>query len=294
MNSIDAGVLSIAYDEYGPSGAPAVLLLHGWPDDPSTWRDVGAELVRAGLRAIAPAWRGVGATRFRDAGSPRTGNSAVLALDAIALMDVLGIERFAVAGHDWGSNVAEALAVGWPERVARIAMLSSPPRLGGMRTPPFWHAQLQWYHWFMATKRGADAVRADPTGFARTMWENWSPPGWFTDATFADVATSFANPDWVDVTLHSYRSRWGEAEPDPSSAWLQEKVASTQTLPLPAIYIAGDADGVNPPATADNVPAKFTGPFELVRLAGVGHFPQREAQAQVASILAAFFSGARS
>lgn len=70
-------------------------------------------------------------------------------------MDALGIERFFVVGHDWGSNVAEGLAVGWPERVTRIAMLSTPSRLGGLATPPFDIARLYWYHWFQAAKCGA-------------------------------------------------------------------------------------------------------------------------------------------
>ncbi len=293
MNSSDAGPLTVAYDEYGAADALVVFLLHGWPDDPSTWSAVGPALARAaGVRVVAPAWRGVGATRFRDDAAPRTGNSAVLATDVVALADALGIEHFAVAGHDWGSNVAGSLAVGWPARVERIALLASPPMIGGMPRPPFWHAQRQWYHWFMATQRGADAVRTDPTGFAHVMWENWAPTGWFDEATFAGVARSFANPDWVDVTLHSYRARWGEAAPDPASAWLHERVAATKTLSLPAIYIAGDADGVNPPATADSVPEKFTGPFELIRLPGIGHFPQREAPEKVASIFATFFTGA--
>ena len=63
------------------------------------------------------------------------------------------------AGHDWGSNAAEAMTVGWPGRVTRMAMLSTPSRLGGMPTPPFPQCQRQWYHWFQATKRGQDAVR---------------------------------------------------------------------------------------------------------------------------------------
>jgi hypothetical protein len=50
-------------------------------------------------------------------------------------------------------------------------------------------------------------VRDDPKAFARIMLETWSPEGWFNDATFDRVAMSFDNPDWVDVTLHSYRCR---------------------------------------------------------------------------------------
>ncbi|MEG8046908.1 alpha/beta fold hydrolase [Sphingomonas aerolata] len=164
MPVITTPTLAIAYTDTGPREGDAVLLLHGWPDDSSTWDDVLPALHDAGLRTIVPSLRGFGETRFVAADTPRTGNSAVLAMDAIALMDGLGIARFMVAGHDWGSNIAEALAVGWPDRVQRIAMLATPPRLGGMPTPPFEQTQRQWYHWFMATARGAQAVRDDPRG----------------------------------------------------------------------------------------------------------------------------------
>jgi pimeloyl-ACP methyl ester carboxylesterase/sugar lactone lactonase YvrE len=281
--------LSIAYTEHGdPAGQP-VLLIHGWPDDASTWDAVAPALADAGLRVIVPTLRGFGETRLGE--GPRTGNSAILAIDAIALMDGLGIERFMVAGHDWGSTTAEALAIGWPDRVERIALLSSMPRMGGAPTPPFEQAQRTWYHWFMATARGAVAVRADPKGFAHIHWVNWAPRGWFDEATFDRVAQSFENPDWVDVTLHSYRARWDEAEPDPRSQWLEDKVKATRTLALPAIYIQGDADGVNPPSASAGVPDKFTGPFGYIRISGVGHFPQREHPQAVARHLIHLFTG---
>ena len=283
--------LAIAYTDTGPRGGPVVLLLHGWPDDASTWDAVLPAMHDAGLRTIVPTLRGFGDTRFLSAGTARTGNSAILAMDAIALMDGLGIERFMVAGHDWGSNIAEAMAVGWPDRVERIAMLATPPRLGGMPTPPFEQTQRQWYHWFMATARGAEAVRDDPKGFAHIHWTNWSPPGWFDEATFARVARAFDNPDWVDVTLHSYRARWDEAAPDPASVWLEDKVKATATLSLPTLYIQGEVDGVNPPSASTAVPGKFTGPFAFVALPGVGHFPQRERPDHVARALVTLFTG---
>lgn len=213
MPTLSTDDLDVSYRDLGSHGDPVVLLLHGWPDDASTWDAVASMLNAASLRTIVPTLRGFDETRFRGADVPRTANSGMLALDAIALMDGLGIERFSVAGHDWGSKIAEALAIGWPHRIERMALLSTPPRLGGMPTPPFEQAQRQWYHWFMATTRGAEAVRADPKGFARIHWTNWSPPGWFDEATFERVARSFDNPDWVDLTLHSYRARWDEADP---------------------------------------------------------------------------------
>ena len=282
--------LDIAVAMHGPEEGRPLLLLHGWPDDASTWDGVAPALAEAGLRVIVPTLRGFGETRFRSHASPRTGNSGILAMDAIALMDALGMEKFAVAGHDWGSNIAEALTVGWPDRVERLAMMSTPPRLGGMPTPPFHQAQLYWYHWFMATPRGAQAIHDDPHGFAYIHWENWAPKGWFDETTFRRVAESFDNPDWVDVTLHSYRSRWDVAAPDPRSDWLEAKVKATKTLSLPTLFIKGDVDGVTSQESFAQVPAKFSGPFEMVGLPGVGHFPTREAPDQVARRLVEHFS----
>jgi pimeloyl-ACP methyl ester carboxylesterase len=156
-------------------------------------------------------------------------------------------------------------------------MLSTPSRLGGLKTPPFDIARLYWYHWFQATQRGAEAVANDPKAFARIMWETWSPPGWFDDKIFRAVAASFANPDWAAVTNHSYRSRWGEAAFDPRSAGLEAKVKVTKRLKTPTIFFHGALDGVIPPGMTEKMVETFVGPFERVVLEGVGHFPTREA-----------------
>jgi pimeloyl-ACP methyl ester carboxylesterase len=170
-------------------------------------------------------------------------------------------------------------------------LLSSPPALGGLPPPDLRHARLQWYHWFQATKRGAQTVRDDPKAFARIMWETWSPEGWFDDSTFDRVATSFDNPDWVDVTLHSYRSRWDETEPDPASKWLDDKVKATKALALPTIHFQGELNGVNPSPTSEKVAEKFTGTFKRIVLPGVGHFATREAPTEIAARLVKHFQG---
>ncbi|WP_312407699.1 alpha/beta hydrolase [Rhizobium sp.] len=291
MPNLRTEELDISFIETGAQHGQPVLLLHGWPDDATTWDAVADRLNKRNLRLVIPYLRGAGPTTFRDEGVPRTANGAILAMDAIALMDGLGIERFSVVGHDWGSHIAECLTIGWPERVERIAQLSSTPRMGGLQTPPFRQSQLYWYQWFMATKRGAQAIAKDRKGFARIQWENWAPDGWFDEATFGGVAKSFENPDWLPVTLHSYRVRWEEAEPDPRSAWLEEKVKETKSLDLPAIFIHGRADGVTPAEMSENVHEKFTGPFERILLQNVGHFPQREDPESVARELAIFLEG---
>ncbi|MBW9115610.1 alpha/beta hydrolase [Rhizobium cauense] len=280
--------LQISFMETGAQRGKAVLLLHGWPDDATTWNAIVERLRDRRLRFVIPYLRGFGPTTFRNDSRLRTANGGILAMDAIALMDGLGIEQFSVVGHDWGSHVAECLAIGWPDRIERIGQLSSPPRMGGLRTPSFRQSQLFWYQWFMATKRGAEAIAKDRRGFARIQWENWAPDGWFDEATFDAVATSFENPDWLAVTLHSYRVRWEEADADPRSVWLEDKVKETKSLSLPAVFIQGEQDGVTPPAMSEDVHRKFAGPFERILLQNVGHFPQREDPETVSRELAVF------
>ncbi|WP_241126930.1 alpha/beta fold hydrolase [Novosphingobium terrae] len=290
MPTVTTPDLDQHYEERGPIDGEVIVLLHGWPDDASTWDPIADALAQAGFRVITPTWRGFGASYFLHDAIPRHGNSALLAMDMIALLDALEIERCAVAGHDWGSNVAEALAVGWPNRIERVVMLSTPPRLGGIPTPSFEQAQRYWYHWFMATSRGEQAVRADRKGFAHIHWVNWAPAGWFEEDTFVHVAKSFNNPDWVDVTLHSYRSRWGNAEPDPRSVWLEDRVRVASTIHQPTLFIKGDEDGVTCQQSFEAIPSKFSGPFELVGLPGVGHFPTREAPSKITELLLRFLS----
>jgi pimeloyl-ACP methyl ester carboxylesterase len=63
MPTMKTGKLEISYEQGGPAGGPALLLLHGWPDDATTWNEVYPSLNDAGFRTIMPMARGFGATR---------------------------------------------------------------------------------------------------------------------------------------------------------------------------------------------------------------------------------------
>ena len=91
LRQIDAGVLSVGYADVGPQDGTAVLLLHGWPYDIQSYADVAQALATAGYRVVVPHLRGYGTTRFLSAGHPRNGQQSALAVDAITLMDALGI-----------------------------------------------------------------------------------------------------------------------------------------------------------------------------------------------------------
>src|SRR6188472_4390975 len=93
LKQIDAGVLSVSYAEAGPADGPAVVLLHGWPYDIYSFIDVTPLLASAGYRVIVPYLRGYGSTRFLSSETFRNAQQSAVALDIIALMDALGVQK---------------------------------------------------------------------------------------------------------------------------------------------------------------------------------------------------------
>jgi pimeloyl-ACP methyl ester carboxylesterase len=124
LKQIDAGPLNVGYAEAGPASGPPVLLLHGWPYDIHTYVDVAPMLASAGHRVVVPYLRGYGTTRFLSAETLRNGQPSALALDAIALMDALKIEKAIVGGCDWGARTADIIAALWPERCKGLVAVS--------------------------------------------------------------------------------------------------------------------------------------------------------------------------
>src|SRR4030095_6298884 len=109
LKQIDAGVLHVGYAEDGPPDGPAVMLLHGWPYDIHSFVDVAPLLAAASYRVIVPHLRGHGTTRFLSSGTFRNTQQSVVALDIIALMDVLKIEQAILAGYNWGARTANII-----------------------------------------------------------------------------------------------------------------------------------------------------------------------------------------
>src|SRR3954453_3278129 len=100
MHQIAAGLLDVGYADLGPTDGPAVVLLHGWPYDIHTYAEVAPILASAGYRVVVPYLRGYGSPRFRSDATVRNGQQSVVAVDIVALLDALDIERAVLAGAD--------------------------------------------------------------------------------------------------------------------------------------------------------------------------------------------------
>jgi pimeloyl-ACP methyl ester carboxylesterase len=290
---VNTPLLRMAYHEWNPGAPRTVVLVHGWPDSPRTWLQVAPVLAQAGWRVLAPSVRGFGETRFLEAHTPRTGQLSAVGRDTLDFIAALGLHQPALVGHDWGAR-AVAIACGLQPGVAsHMAMLSVGYATNALG-PDMSLAQAHnyWYHWFMATPVGEQVLRRQPRDFARKMWELWAPPGWYDEAEFEATAQAFDNPDWIDITLHSYRQRWGHAPGDPAYAADDARLSPAPVLAVPTLVIHGQADGVNHADLSAGKERYFTGRYARTVLPGIGHFPQREAPRVVGEALAAFLASA--
>jgi pimeloyl-ACP methyl ester carboxylesterase len=283
LQQIDAGALNVGYAEAGPADGPVVILLHGWPYDIHSYVDVAPSLASLGYRVIVPYLRGYGTTRFQSTETARNGQQSVLAIDIIALMDALKIEKATIAGYDWGARTANIIAALWLERCR--AMVSVSGYLIGSREaskmplPP--KAELQWwYQYYFATERdrsGYDKYRHE---FAKLIWQIASPEWNFDDATFDRSAASFDNPDHVSIVIHNYRWRLGLAEGQSKYDDLEKRLAEGPVINVPTITLEGDANGA-PHPDATSYAKKFSRRYaHRIINGGVGHnLPQEAPQA---------------
>lgn len=279
IRHIEAGALSVAYLETGPADGWPVFLMHGFPYDVHCYDEVAPLLAAEGARVIVPWLRGYGPTRFMSADTPRSGEQAALGADLLALMEALGVGQAVLAGYDWGGRAACVVAALWPERCAALVSQDSHNIQNIARSwePADPDAEWRyWYQWYFTTERGRRGLAANRDALCRKLWELWSPDWRFDDATFGRSAASFANPDFVEVVIHSYRHRFGLVPGDPAVAHIETRLTAQPPITVPAITLDGATDGVHPASTAHHA-RRFTGLHEHRTLPGIGHNAPQEA-----------------
>lgn len=288
MNTVRTTDLEIAYEESGPSDGPPVVLLHGWPSDPRDYDAVAPLLAAEGYRVLAPWLRGFGPTRFLSTTTPRSGQQAALGADVRSFLDALGVERAILAGYDWGGRAACVAAALWPERVRALVSITgyTIQHIASAADPaPAAQEHRYWYQWYFQTERGRAGLHRNRRDICRLLWQLWSPNWHIDDATFDATAPSFDNPDFVDVTIHSYRHRYGNASGDPEFETLERRLAQRPPVTVPAIVLHGACDGVTPPEQSQNDARYFTAAYDRRIIPIAGHFLSRENPQAVAQAI---------
>jgi len=278
--TIRTPVLEIAYQESGPADGVPVILLHGWPSDPHDFDDVAMALATDGCRVLVPWLRGYGPTRFLNPATPRSGQQAALGADVRDFMDALGIGQAVLGGYDWGGRAACVVAALWPERVRALVPINGyaiQNIAASGRPASAAQEHRYWYQWYFHTERGRNGLAKNRRDIARLLWRLWSPNWRFDDATFDATAVSFDNSDFVDVTIQSYRHRYGNAPGDPMVEPLERRLAAQPSIAVPTIVLHGEADGVGPVAGSAGHARHFTARYERRVVPVAGHFLSREA-----------------
>ena len=286
LKRVEAGVLSVAYEESGPADGAAVLLLHGFPYDVHAYDEVAPMLVAAGCRVIAPYLRGFGPTRFRSAETPRSGQQAALAHDLLSLMDALAIQSGVLAGYDWGGRAACIVAALWPERARGLVSgcgynIQDIP--GSIRPQvPEYEFRL-WYQYYFHGERGRAGLEQNRYGLSKLLWKQWSPTWRFDETVYARSAASFDNPDFVPVVIHSYRHRFALAPGDPAFEETERRLAAQPKIAAPTIALHGSDNGVTPVAVSEDHARFFGGAYERRVIPQAGHNLPQEAPCDFAA-----------
>lgn len=281
LKTIATPTLEIGYEESGnPQGIP-VILLHGFPDDIHAYDGVAPTLAKAGHRVLVPYLRGYGPTKFRDAAALKMAEQAAIGQDLIDFADALKLPPFVVAGYDWGGRAAGVAAAIYPQKVRATVLIGGYTIqnvfAGPQPGPPEAEEKL-WYQWYFNIDRGRAGLAANRKALCKQLWRDWSP-GWrFTDAEYERTAASFDNPDFVDLVIHSYRHRLGNAPGDPKFAAIERQLASRPKIEAPSILLYGADDALGRPSAEITAADRALFPKLVAKrmIAGAGHFLPRE------------------
>lgn len=253
----------------GPEDGPAVVLLHGWPQNWWMWRAAIGPLADAGARVIAPDLRGYGWSEVTESGY-RTDERAQ---DILALLDALGVDRFRLAGHDWGGSAAVAIALAEPDRVQRLLGLNTMHPFGPRDLRTLW-ASLKgfWYMPFLAAPvLGPWVVRR--RGFLGRTIAKEAHGGW--GPRELALYTGRIDPDVTRKTYATFGAGGGDRD---------------ARLRPPALWLHGDADGA---ILVDQLRGlrEHADDLRIELMPGLGHFCLDQAPEVVVPRLVAFLAG---
>ncbi|MEE8600587.1 alpha/beta fold hydrolase [Euzebya tangerina] len=288
-STIATPTLELAYHDHNSGGTSSrlpVLLVHGFPDAPSSWLPITNRLVARGHRVLPPHLRGFGSTRFLDDSTPRSGQLAALTQDVIDLLDACDIDRAVLVGQDWGARAVQGVAATQPDRVHHLVSLGGYALSWGQHGDPPSYRQIQalWYQFFLSTGWGEGTLHADPLGFSRHLWTIWSPTLDDVDEAFERAAWALGGPDFARIVLSAYTER----ERDERYHRLESALGNGEPITVPSSILYGADDGIEPDGPdREHDRRMFTDLRAQRTIDGVGHFLHAERPEAVVDTIAA-------
>jgi pimeloyl-ACP methyl ester carboxylesterase len=266
---------------------PVVLLLHGFPDHPRTFRHQLPALAAAGFRAVAPYMRGYG-----PGGPPADGryDVAALAEDAVALLDALDAPEACVFGHDWGAMAAYFTALAAGGRVRRLATAAVPYGPSFMRAlaDDYVQQKRSWYMVFFQHAFAEKAVAANDFAFLERLWRDWSPGYTLPAEEMAALKDTFRRPGVLQSALGYYRATMAPVFDDPAAA--EALSAISMPIDVPAMVVHGADDGCIGVDLLAGMADYFPRGLRTEIVPNAGHFVHQEQPEVVNRLLVSFFA----
>ena len=273
---VDAGDVRL-HAVIGGEGPP-LLLVHGWPQNWYAWRLVMPALARD-FEVIAPDQRGIG---LSDKPAGRY-DPATQANDLVALMDVLGHQRFAVVGTDTGLPIGYALAADHPDRVERVALAEVPGPPGAVPQPPFFLPEpLNNKYWHIPVNR-LDKLNEQLVVGREDLYFGYEfaiqTAGKLPDDLVQYYVSLLTNPDSLRGTFAFYRE-W-------DTMMAQNAERAKQPLTMPVLGIGGESSAA---ADVGNAMKSLAKDAQSAIIPGAGHWFAEEAPEETVAALTEFLA----
>jgi pimeloyl-ACP methyl ester carboxylesterase len=287
--ALSTGVtLNVALD--GPADAPAVILLHGFPESHRTWRELAPRLAGE-FRLIMPDQRGfAGSDRPQDVEAYKT---ETLVEDIFALADALTLERFALVGHDWGGAIAWAAALKGDSRLTRLAIVNAPHPVVFQKSLIEDSAQRAASQYISAFRLPGFEAAVEAMGFEAFFEKTFSAHvdlAIIPEAEKRQYLAEWSQPGGLTAMLNWYRAAKVVVPPPgvtvPLPGWLLKAFPKVH---VPTLVIWGMRDSALLPVQLEGL-ERLVADLRIVRLPQAGHFAPWEAPDPVAEALRPFLA----
>ncbi|OLL82257.1 Epoxide hydrolase [Pseudonocardia sp. Ae168_Ps1] len=264
------------HDTGGPG--EAVVLLHGWPDRATLWEPQAEVLAAAGYRVVVPDLRGFGESD-RPEGTEHYRMKALRA-DVLGVADALGIDRFALAGHDWGAVLGWTLTLA-SDRVTRYAAFSvgNP---AAFATAGFGQKAMSWYMlWFQFPGVAEEVLPAHDWQFLRAWAQASFPEGHpLPGQQIADLS----RPGALTASLEWYRANVD------SATFVATEIPQVPPIRVPVLGVWSDGDMALTEGQMRRS-SEFVEDFRFALVEGAGHWIPQEAPEEAGRLLLEFLRG---
>ncbi|MBJ7450634.1 MAG: alpha/beta hydrolase [Blastococcus sp.] len=266
----DVGDLTFDVRVDGPEDGRPVLLLHGFPQTSACWAAVTPLLTEAGLRTYAPDQLGYSpGARPDEVDAYAVQNLAQVTAD---LMTALEIPVADVVGHDWGANVAWAVA-GWhPDRVRSLTAVSVPhpaAYTAAFRVDPEQKERSAYIRLFWQQGKAEEVLLADDARRLRRMYDVENSG--ISPETVDEYVAVLSAPGALTAALNWYRAMSSDSRVD--------------KVEVPTTYVWSDADVAIGRTAAEACEQFVTGDYRFVALPGITHWIPEQAPEQLAAAI---------